>query len=61
MDILPTYLYRALAVDDVEESENLGCLELEEADLALSTFACPAKIDHGENLRRVLTIIEKEG
>ncbi len=61
MDILPTYLYRALAVDDVEEAENLGCLELEEADLALSTFACPAKIDHGENLRRVLTIIEKEG
>ncbi len=61
MDILPTYLYRALAVDDVEEAENLGCLELDEADLALSTFACPAKIDHGENLRRVLTIIEKEG
>lgn len=61
LDILPTYLYRALAVDDVEEAEHLGCLELDEADLALSTYACPAKIDHGENLRRVLTIIEKEG
>ena len=61
LDILPTFLLRALAVDDVEEAENLGVLELDEEDLALCTFVCPSKIDHGEALRRNLTIIEKEG
>jgi len=61
MDILPSYLLRALAVDDVEEAEKLGCLELVEEDLALCTFVCPSKIDHAVNLRRNLTLIEKEG
>lgn len=61
LDILPTYLLRALAVDDVEEAEKLGCLELEEEDLALCTFVCSSKIDHGRNLRRVLNLIQKEG
>lgn len=61
LDILPTFLLRALAVDDVEEAEKLGCLELDEEDLALCTYVCPSKIDHGAELRRNLTIIEKEG
>ncbi|MFQ5602462.1 MAG: Na(+)-translocating NADH-quinone reductase subunit A [bacterium] len=61
LDILPTFLLRALAVDDVEEAEQLGCLELDEEDLALCTYVCPSKIDHGLSLRRNLTLIEKEG
>ena len=61
LDILPNYLLRSLAVDVVEEAEKLGCLELDEEDLALCTFVCPSKIDHGINLRRNLTQIEKEG
>jgi len=61
LDILPVFLLRALAIDDIEEAEKLGCLELEEEDLALCTFASPAKIDYGPVLRRNLTIIEKEG
>lgn len=61
LDILPTFLLRSLAVDDVDEAEKLGCLELDEEDLALCTYVCPAKIDHGEVLRRNLTLIEKEG
>ena len=61
LDILPTYLLRALAVDDIDEAEKLGCLELDEEDLALCTLVCPSKINHGENLRRVLHLIEKEG
>lgn len=61
LDIMPTHLFRALAVDDVEEAEKLGCLELDEEDLALCTFVCPSKIDHGSELRRNLTLIEKEG
>ena len=61
LDILPTFLLRALEVDDVEQAEALGCLELDEDDLALCTFVCPGKADFGVMLRRNLTIIEKEG
>jgi Na+-transporting NADH:ubiquinone oxidoreductase subunit A len=61
MDILATYLLRALMVDDIEEAENLGCLELCEEDLALCSFVSPSKIEYGPVLRRNLTIIEKEG
>ena len=61
LDVLPAYLLRSLAVNDVEEAEKLGCLELDEEDLALCTFVCPSKIDHGANLRETLTLIEKEG
>ncbi len=61
LDILPTFLLRALMVDDIEEAEKLGCLELDEEDLALCTFSCPSKIDYGPVLRRNLTLIEKEG
>jgi len=61
LDILPTFLLRALAVNDLEDAEKLGCLELDEEDLALCTYVCPSKIDHGEALRRNLTTIEKEG
>jgi Na+-transporting NADH:ubiquinone oxidoreductase subunit A len=61
MDILPTFLLRALLVGDVEQAEKLGCLELDEEDLALCTFVCPGKAEYGPLLRRVLTMIEKEG
>lgn len=60
-DILPTFLLRALAVDDIEEAEALGCLELDEEDVALCTFVCPGKYDYGPILRRNLTTLEKEG
>ncbi len=61
LDILPTFLLRMLAVGDIEESEKLGALELDEEDLALCTFVCQSKIEHGVNLRNLLTTIEKEG
>jgi len=60
-DILPTELLRSLAVDDLESAEELGCLELDEEDLALCTFVCPSKYEYGPLLRRNLTTIEKEG
>jgi Na+-transporting NADH:ubiquinone oxidoreductase subunit A len=60
LDILPTPLLRALAVGDTERALGLGCLELEEEDLALCTFACPSKLDYGALLRRTLTQIERE-
>ena len=61
LDIMPTFLLRSLAVSDLERAEQLGCLELDEEDLALCTFVCPGKNDYGPMLRSVLTTIEKEG
>ncbi len=61
LDVLPTYLLRALIVDDVEQAVALGCLELDEDDLGLCTFVCPGKYDYGPILRRNLTEIEIEG
>lgn len=61
LDILPYFLLRALAVEDVEQAESLGCLELDEEDLALCTFVCPGKGDYGAMLRKNLETIEREG
>lgn len=60
LDVLPTPLLRALVVGDTERALDLGCLELEEEDLALCTFVCAGKLDYGALLRRTLTQIEKE-
>jgi Na+-transporting NADH:ubiquinone oxidoreductase subunit A len=60
-DILPTPLMRALIMRDVERAEELGCLELDEEDLALCTFVCTGKNDYGPLLRSVLETIEVEG
>jgi len=60
LDILPTYLLRALAINDIDEAERLGCLELDEEDLALCTFVSPSKLDYGPMLRENLTLIQKE-
>ncbi len=61
MDILPTFLLRALAVGDTERAEQLGALELDEEDLALCTFVCPGKTNYGLILRKNLQTIEEEG
>jgi Na+-transporting NADH:ubiquinone oxidoreductase subunit A len=61
LDILPTQLLRALIVGDTEQAQLLGCLELDEEDLALCTFVCPGKYEYGPILRDNLTLIEKEG
>ena len=61
LDILPTLLLRDLAAGDTDSAQSLGCLELDEEDLALCTFVCPGKTDYGSLLRQALDKIEKEG
>ncbi len=61
LDILPTQLLRSLLVGDLDTAINLGALELDEDDIALCTYACPAKYEYGPVLRGVLDTIEKEG
>ncbi|VAG13829.1 Na(+)-translocating NADH-quinone reductase subunit A [Enterobacter hormaechei] len=61
LDILPTVLLRDLLAGDTEGAQALGCLELDEEDLALCTYVCPGKYEYGPVLREVLTRIEQEG
>lgn len=60
-DIPAVTLLRSVAVEDLEACEQLGCLELEEEDLALMTYVDPGKNDFAPHLRSVLTTLEKEG
>ena len=61
LDVLPTQLLRALIVGDNDQAQELGCLELDEEDLALCSFVCPGKTDYGTILRERLEEIEKDG
>ncbi len=61
LDILPVQLLRSLIVGDTAMAQALGCLELDEEDLALCTYACVGKYEYGPILRDNLTKIEVEG
>lgn len=61
LDIIPTPLLKSLIVQDTETAQMLGCLELDEEDLALCTFVCPGKNEYGPLLRQCLDHIEREG
>ncbi len=61
LDVIPTFLLRALIIDDTEQAQALGCLELDEEDLSLCTFVCPGKYDYAPMLRKNLTTIELDG
>ena len=61
LDILPTQLLRSLIVGDSDMAQKLGCLELDEEDLALCSYVCAGKYEYGPILRDNLTRIELEG
>ena len=61
LDILATPLLKALLVGDTDSARNLGCLELDEEDLALCSFVCNGKYEYGPFLRENLTDIEVNG
>jgi len=56
----PLVLLRALLSGDTETAEALGCLGLDEEDLALCAQVCPAGIDYGAALRGVLDDLRKQ-
>ena len=61
LDILPAPLLKAVLVRDTQSARELGCLELDEEDLALCSFVCCSKYEYGPALRDNLDIIEREG
>ena len=61
LDILPTPLLKSLLVRDTDGARALGCLELDEEDLALCSFVCNGKYEYGPHLRNNLHEIEVNG
>ena len=59
-DMIPTHLLKALYVGDTDYAQALGCLELDEEDLACCTFLIPVKWIMGE-IETKFRKIEKEG
>lgn len=58
MDILPTYLLKAILAEDYDEIEALGIYEVIEEDLALCEFVDVSKHDVQEILRRGINLIQ---
>lgn len=60
LDIVPTFLFKALEVGDIDKCEQLGAFELDEEDLALCTLVDFGKNDFGKTLRALLDKAMKE-
>ena len=61
LDLKITWLLRSLLSGDQDMALKLGCLELDEEDLALCSYVCPSKIDYGGYLRQMIENIRSEG
>src|SRR5690554_1174640 len=61
MDILLGPLLRTIIVKDTDMAQKMGCLELDEEDMALASFVCVGKHDYAPLLRNNLSQIEREG
>ena len=59
-DIAPEFLFKSLVARDLEESVELGLLDLSEEEAALCTYICPSKIEYDVLLRENLDVYEKE-
>lgn len=58
LDLLPAPLLRALVAGDHDAARELGCLELDDEDLALCSYVCPGRIEYGPLLSRTLAELE---
>lgn len=57
MDILPTYLFKAIHAEDFDEMEQLGLYEIIEEDVALCEFVDPSKNDLQELVRSGIELL----
>ncbi|NCG18983.1 MAG: NADH:ubiquinone reductase (Na(+)-transporting) subunit A [Rhodobacterales bacterium] len=59
-DIMPQFLFKSILANDLEESIQLGMLDITFEEAALCTFICPSKTEFGVILRDGLNFYEKE-
>ncbi|MFT6962505.1 MAG: Na+-transporting NADH:ubiquinone oxidoreductase subunit A [Flammeovirgaceae bacterium] len=59
MDILPTYLFKAIMAEDYEDMEALGLFEVVEEDVALCEFVDVSKHDLQHLVRQGIELFRK--
>ncbi|HHO52731.1 MAG TPA: NADH:ubiquinone reductase (Na(+)-transporting) subunit A [Deltaproteobacteria bacterium] len=59
-DILPEFLFKSIKAGDLEESIQLGLLDITGEEAALCTYICPSKFEFDVLLREGLEHYEKE-
>ncbi len=59
-DISPHFLFRSIIAGDLEDSIELGMLDISEEEAALMTYICPSKIEFDVALRDMLAVYERE-
>ncbi len=59
-DISPHFLFRSITAGDLEDSIELGLLDVSDEEAALMTYICPAKIEFDVLLRDGLAFYERE-
>ncbi len=59
-DILPDFLFKAIIAGDLEESIQLGMLDISLEEAALCTYICPSKIEFDVLLKQGLDLYESE-
>jgi Na+-transporting NADH:ubiquinone oxidoreductase subunit A len=53
-DIMPAFLFRSIMSGDLEESIQLGLLDITREEAALCSYICPSKVDFGVVLHEAL-------
>ncbi len=59
-DVMPEFLFKSIVAGDLEESIQLGMLDLTYEEAALCTYICPSKIEFDVLLREGLEMYERE-
>ncbi len=60
MDILPSYLVKAIITGDIDRQEALGIYEVAPEDFAVAEFVCSSKLELQRIVREGLEILRKE-
>ncbi len=60
MDILPSYLIKAIITGDIDRQEALGIYEVAPEDFAVAEFICSSKLELQRIVREGLDILRKE-
>lgn len=59
-DIYPVHLIKAIMINDIDQMEKLGLIEVAPEDFALCEFVCTSKINSQDIVRRGLDVLKKE-
>ena len=60
LDVLPSFLIKAILIEDIDLMEQLGIYEIAPEDVALCSYMCPSKIEFNQIVRSGLDLMLAE-